>query len=114
MEQPRICPGELDAQTSLDFWDTNRSLNLSQTTRPICNKKKTDRIVDFTVPYDHRIKLKEGEKKDKYLDLSRELTKQWNMKVTVTPVVIGALDTVTKGLLQGLKDLETRGWVDTI
>ena len=28
------------------------------------------------------------------------------MKVTIVPIVIGALGTVTKGLLKGLKDLE--------
>ena len=33
------------------------------------------KIVDFVVPADHRIKLKECEKKDKYLDLARELKK---------------------------------------
>ena len=32
-------------------------------------------IVDFAVPSDHRINLKESEKKDKYLDLARELKK---------------------------------------
>ena len=32
-------------------------------------------IADFAVPADHRIKLKECEKKDKYLDLARELKK---------------------------------------
>ena len=32
------------------------------------------------VPADHRIKLKECEKKDKYLDLARELKNLWNMK----------------------------------
>ena len=40
----------------------------------IINKqKRTCKIVDFAVPADHRIKLKECEKKDKYLDLAREL-----------------------------------------
>ena len=38
-----------------------------------------------------KVKLKENEKKDKYLDLARELKKQWNMKVTVIPIVIGTL-----------------------
>ena len=38
-------------------------------------KKRTCKIVDFAVPADHRIKLKECEKKDKYLDLARELKK---------------------------------------
>ena len=36
------------------------------------------------------------------------------MKVTVIPIVIGALGTVTKGLVQGLEDLEIRGRVETI
>ena len=38
-------------------------------------KKKICKVVDFAVPVDHRIKLKETEKKDKYLDLARELKK---------------------------------------
>ena len=38
-------------------------------------KNKTSKIVDFAVPADHRIKLKECEKKDKYLDLARKLKK---------------------------------------
>ncbi len=46
-------------------------------------KKKICKIVDFAVPADHRIKLKECEKRDKYLDLARELKKLWNMKVTI-------------------------------
>ena len=69
----------------------------------IINKKKkkkkrerTCKIVDFTVPADHRIKLKECEKTDKYLDLARELKKLWNMQVTIIPIVIGAFGTITK------------------
>ena len=38
-------------------------------------KKRTCKIVDFAVPAHHRIKLKESEKKDKYLVLARELKK---------------------------------------
>ena len=36
------------------------------------------------------------------------------MKVTIVPIVIGALDTITKGLLKALKDLEIGGRVETI
>ena len=60
------------------------------------------------------ITLKECEKKNKYLDLARELKKLWNMKVTIVPIVIGALGTVTKGLLKGKEDLEIGGRVETI
>ena len=59
----------------------------------------------------HRIKLKESEKKDKYLDLARELKKLWNMQVTIIPIVIGAFGTETKGLLKGLDDLKVEGRV---
>ena len=77
-------------------------------------KKRTCKIVDFAVPADYRIKLKECEKKDKYLDLARELKKLWNMKVTIIPIVIGAFGTVTKGLLKGLEDLDVGERVETI
>ncbi len=75
---------------------------------------RTCKIVDFAVPADHRIKLKEYEKEDKYLDLAREKKKMWNMQVTIIPIVIGAFGTVTERLLRGLEDLEVGGRVETI
>ena len=36
------------------------------------------------------------------------------MKVTIVSIVIGALGTLTKGLLKGLEDLEVGGRVETI
>ena len=102
----------------MGLWHTHGSPNLGQKTRPNNNqqkqKKRTCKIVDFAVPADHWIKLKECEKKDKYLDLARELKKLWNMQVTIIPIVIGAFGTVTKGLLKGLEDLEVGGRVETI
>ena len=38
-----------------------------------------------------------SQKNDNYLDLARELKKQWNMKVTIVPIVIGDFGTITKG-----------------
>ena len=70
--------------------------------------------MDFAVLVDHRLKLKESEKIDKYLDLARDLKKLWNMKVTVIPIVIGALSIVNKELVRGLEDLEIRGRLKTI
>ena len=66
------------AQTPMGFWDTNGSPNLGQATRPSDSKKKrerTCRIGDFAVLSDNRVKLNEIEKRDKYLDLVRELKK---------------------------------------
>ena len=77
----------------MGLWHTNRSPNSVQKTRLNNNQQKKKRIckiVDFAVPADHRIKLKECEKKDKYLDLAKELKKLWNMQVTILPIVIGA------------------------
>ena len=83
----------------------------------INNNKKRESAKLSTLPpppADHRTKLKECEKKDKYLDLARELKKLWNMKLTIVPIVIGALGTVTKGLFKGLEDLEVGGRIETI
>ena len=77
-------------------------------------KKRTCKIVNFAVQADHRIKLKECEKKDKYLDLARELKKLWNLQVTIIPIVISAFGIATKGLLKGLEDLEVGGRMETI
>ena len=84
------------------LWDfdiqTDHQISARRPDLIIINKKKgTCKIVDFAVPADHRIKLKECEKKDKYLDL-----------------VIGAFETETRGLLKGLDDLEVSGQVETI
>ena len=113
--QPRTRPEKWDTQTS-GFWDINRSPNLGQKKRPSNSqqKKRTYRIVYFAALADHRVKLKESEKKDKNLDLAREQKKLWNMKVTVIPIVIVALAKVTKGVMQRLEDLDIRRRVEVI
>ncbi len=106
----------LENDTHKLLWDFNiQTDHLIPARRPdliIINKKqkkkRTCKIVDSA---DHRINLKECEKKDKYLDLARELKKLWNMKVTIVPIVIGALVTITKGLLKGLEVLYFGGLV---
>ena len=68
----------------------------------------------FAVLVYYRVKLKETEKKDKYLDLDKEMKKLWNRKVTEILIVTGALGTVTNGLVKGLENLEIRRRVETI
>ena len=97
----------LENDTHKLLWDfdihTDHQISAKKPDLIIINKKKRIfKIVDFAVRADHRIKLKECEKKDKYLDLARELRKLRNMKVTIVPIVIGAFGTITKGLLKGL------------
>ena len=91
---------------------TNGSPNLSPYNNQL--KKKICKIVHFAVPADHRIKLKVCEKRDKYLDLARELKNLWNMRMTILPIVIGAFGTVTKRLLKSPEDLEVGDRVETI
>ena len=64
----------------MGLWHTHASPNLGQKSRPNNNqqqkkkkkeKKRTCKIVDFAVPADHKIKLKECEKKDNYLHLEK-------------------------------------------
>ena len=61
-------------------------------------------IMGFNVQVDHRVELKECEKRDKYLDLVRKLKILWNMKVTIISIVIGALSTVIKRMEEGPED----------
>ena len=70
--------------------------------------------MDFAVPANHRIKVKECEKKDLYHELAKGLKKKlWNMIVTFIPIGISALGTVTEGLIKGLGNLEIGGRVET-
>ena len=56
-----------EIQTELLIWAGEPDLM-------IVNKKKiTIQKMEFAVPVDHRIKLKESEKRDQYLGLAREL-----------------------------------------
>ena len=107
----------LENDTHKLLWDFDIQMDHLISTRPCNNqqKKGTYKIVDFAVLADHRIKLKESEMKDKYLDLYSKLKKKlWNMKVTFIPIVIDALGTVTKGLIKGQEDLKIRGRVEII
>ena len=68
----------------------------------------------FSVPKDHIMKIKENKKREKYLDLARELKILLNMKVTVMPIVIGELGMIPKGLVRGLEELKIGGRAVTI
>ena len=70
----------LENDSHKPLWDFDiKTDHLISARRPdliiIHKKKSICKIVDFVVPADHRIKLKECEEKDKYGDLARELKK---------------------------------------
>ena len=64
----------LSSRISHRYLISARRLNLIIINPP--KKKGTCKIVDFAVPVDHRIKLKENEKKDNYRHFARELKKK--------------------------------------
>ena len=84
------------------LWNFNiQTDHLFPTRRPdqINKQERICKIVDFAVPADYRINPNECEKKDKYLDLARELKRLRNMKVAIVPIVNSDFGTITKGLL---------------
>ena len=68
-------------------------------------KKRNSRVVNFTVPTVHRVKIKESQKRDMYLDLAREPKKLLDMKLTVILIVIGILEKGPQRLTRGLMEL---------
>ena len=86
----------------------SRRLVLIKKTRPCC-------LVDFAaISADHRLKIKESEKIDKYLNLAKELKKLLNISMKVIPIVVGALGRVPEGLKKRLEELEIRGGIKTL
>ncbi|XP_051911362.1 uncharacterized protein LOC127593748 [Hippocampus zosterae] len=62
-------------------------------------------VVDVAVPSDGNIRKKEHEKLEKYQGLREELERAWKVKVTVVPVVVGALGAVTPKLDEWLQQI---------
>ena len=60
--------------------------------------------MEFAVPAEYRIKLKENEKLDKYLDSTRELKNLWKMKMTVIPETRKRI----------LRELDIQGRIETL
>ena len=62
----------------------------------------------MTVPSDRNIAPKEIEKKSKYRDLELEIQRMWHMKTVVIPVVVAALGTVKKGMIENIKKVSRK------
>ena len=68
----------LENEQSQLLWDfevqTDHHIEARRPDLLIVDKEKnTCQIVDFTMPADHRFKMKEREKREKYQDLAKEL-----------------------------------------
>ena len=62
------------------------------------------------MPPDSRLKVNEGEKMNKYLDLARELKKL----VMVILILVRVFGTVSKSIEKKLDELEITGSIETI
>ena len=60
------------------------------------------------------MKLKEGEKLEKYKDLTSELKKLWSMKEIVIPIVVRILGIISKNKGQNLDEMDIRERIKTI
>ena len=64
----------------------------------VLNKKKkiSNYRVGLAIWVDDRIMIKENEKINKYLGLTKELNNFWNIKVTVIEIIFSVLETIPK------------------
>jgi len=66
-------------------------------------KEKTGLLIDIAIPDDSNINTKETGKLSKYNDLEINVSRMWNVRTKVMPVIIGALGTIEKGSDQNLQ-----------
>ena len=93
------------------WWD--RSVETTQElehNRPdvtvIDHEEKSWTFVDFSVPWDKNVLVKEDEKIARYAPLAREIRKMKRVKTKVVPVVVGSLGVVSGRLAGFLKSLD--------
>ena len=63
-------------------------------------------IIDFAVPMDHRVEIKEAEKVHNYMNLATEVRRQHRVRTKIVPIIMGALGTVPKTLEKSFEILE--------
>jgi hypothetical protein len=62
-------------------------------------------LIDIAIPGDRNVIKKEAEKILKYKDLITEIQCMWNVKTKVTPVIIGATETISKSFRKYLSSI---------
>ena len=62
-------------------------------------------IIDFSVPWDKNVTIKEDEKLVRYRPLALEMTRLHGVKAKVVPIVVGGLGTIPKRLPKYINEL---------
>ena len=94
----------------------NIDITITTNRSDIFNKysvNSTRKLIDMSIPSDRIIALKEIIKNNnnKYKDLELEIQRMWQMKTEVIPVVVGALGTIKKGMVEYIKRVSERATV---
>ena len=71
----------------------------------------TYKLIDMTILSDRNIAVKEMKTKSKCKDLKLEIQRMWQMKTEEIPVVVGALGTVKKRMVENIKKVSERATV---
>ena len=61
--------------------------------------------MEFSVPWDKNVLLKEEEKVSKYIPLAKEIRKVHKVSTKIVPIILGSLGTITNQLKAHLKEL---------
>ena len=68
-------------------------------------------LIEITILSERNVALTEIKTKRKCKDLKLEIQRMWQMKTEVTPVVVGALGTVKKRMVENIKKVSERATV---
>ena len=68
----------------------------------------------MAIPADRNVVQKEAEKKLKYDSLCIEIQRMWNLKCTIVPVIIVAIEIVTRSLRKNLETVPGKDSIDSL
>ena len=99
-----------DGQVEI-WWDrpieTTIKLDYNRPDIIVINREDNEwTIVEFSVPWDKNVLLREEEKASKYIPLAKEIRKVHGVSTKIVPIILGSLGTVTTGLKGHLKELD--------
>ena len=78
------------------------------------SEKKECIVVDFSVPWDKNVLIKEQEKIAKYVPLAKDLNKVRKMSTKIVSVLIEGLGLVSPNLLKHLKELDIPDFIGSL
>ena len=92
------------------WWDrkvvTMRSVECCRPDVTIVNRRTKEWIfIDFAIPWDRNVLVKEQEKIEKYAPLCREVAKLHRVKTKVVPIIVGSLGIVSNNLEGHIREL---------